>query len=491
MFSVIPTHFRNSGLPSTCFDCTTRVGTVKQKHFTLRFLCARGSWCACHSAAFLSYDRTRDKEAVLWSDRTQTRVSASLSPWASYLSVGWTLLLFWLADAKRASGSCPGRHEGPAVGINRPDCAQFWKDGCVDSPVDTQPWRALASPETSVHVSSCWINQIIPIWMGDQESLDASCLCSGLRVFRAKSLQAGPWLSLLRVRFTWCSAFLALTVCICRRNARIAVECGRSTREWFRRRSSLLHCVSLPGARARLTLKSSYSKDRSPKRTKTKRRRHCVADRKKAFSTIPWKAEAKQAAAAKKSAKKRASQAEEVCDWQHVWNLALVCTQAVEDDWLFGADKEGSFANSSDTVVHRSSEVAARMSLKRTRRSPMMISASGCVLAFFIRFSMVLSFDHSCVWLRFSAADFVNSDPGPVEPNRQLKAWAQDVETSRARGSGPEHLVPGVEGGQPDWLGGVWCRPGEPKVCWFGFFQPTKEGLPTTCLAHKSARHPP
>ena len=33
----------------------------------------------------------------------------------------------------------------------------------------------------------------------------------------------------------------------------------------------------------------------------------------------------------------------------------------------------------------------------------MMISASGCVLAFFIRFSMVLSFDHSCSCLAFDS----------------------------------------------------------------------------------------
>eukprot|EP00439_Symbiodinium_sp_Y106_P045912 s1385_g5.t2 len=116
-------------------------------------------------------------------------------------------------------------------------------------------------------------------------------------------------------------------------------------------------------------------------------------------------AEAKQAAAAKKSAKKRAS-------------------QAVEDDWLFGADKDEPEKNEEES-------------------------------------------DDDLGFRMFSAADFVNSDPGPVEPNRQLKVvnlidWgecdvAQELSgAGEATGSSASTMAPPVEVRQtlPDPRGG-------------------------------------
>ncbi|CAE7772526.1 unnamed protein product, partial [Symbiodinium sp. CCMP2456] len=109
-------------------------------------------------------------------------------------------------------------------------------------------------------------------------------------------------------------------------------------------------------------------------------------------------AEAKQAAAAKKSAKKRAS-------------------QAVEDDWLFGADKDEPEKNDEES-------------------------------------------DDDLGFRMFSAADFVTSDPGPVgsmiEPNRQLKVvnlidWgecdvAQELSgAGEATGSSASTMAPPVE----------------------------------------------
>ncbi|CAE7847472.1 unnamed protein product, partial [Symbiodinium necroappetens] len=105
-------------------------------------------------------------------------------------------------------------------------------------------------------------------------------------------------------------------------------------------------------------------------------------------------AEAKQAAAAKKSAKKRAS-------------------QAVEDDWLFGADKDEPEKNDEES-------------------------------------------DDDLGFRMFSAADFVTSDPGPIEPNRQLKVvnlidWgecdvAQELSgAGEATGSSASTMAPPVE----------------------------------------------
>ena len=59
-----------------------------------------------------SPDRRCDKQSVL---RTQTQFSATLSLWAVYRRVGWTLLQFWLADAMRASCSCPGPYDDREV----------------------------------------------------------------------------------------------------------------------------------------------------------------------------------------------------------------------------------------------------------------------------------------------------------------------------------------------------------------------------------------